>query len=71
MFSSFLWVDDLVKDNPIHLKKYFIPGKEQKTVFKCLHMPAKHEIELKNYFALMRAFEQQPRNYEELRYTFL
>jgi len=57
---------DLVKDNPIHLKKYLVPSKEQKTIFKYLQMPAKHEIELKNFAPLMEAFEQQPKNYEEL-----
>jgi hypothetical protein len=29
-------------------------------------MPSKHEIELKNFDPLMKAFEQQPKNYEEL-----
>ncbi|MEM5773086.1 MAG: DUF763 domain-containing protein [Candidatus Aenigmatarchaeota archaeon] len=57
---------DLVNDNPIHLKKYLVPSKEQKTIFKYLRMPAKHEIELDNYKALQKAFEQQPKNYEEL-----
>lgn len=57
---------DLVNDNPNHLKKYLVPSKEQKTIFRYLKMPPKHEIELKNYSALMEAFEQQPKNYEEL-----
>jgi hypothetical protein len=57
---------DLVKDNPIHLKKYLVPSKEQKTIFKYLQMPSKHEIELKNFAPLMEAFEKQPKNYEEL-----
>jgi hypothetical protein len=57
---------DLVKDNPIHLKKYLVPSKEQKTIFKYLQMPAKHEIELKNFAPLMEAYEKQPKNYEEL-----
>jgi hypothetical protein len=57
---------DLVKDNPIHLKKYLVPSKEQKTIFKYLQMPPQHEIELKNFKPLMEAFEQQPKNYEEL-----
>jgi len=55
---------DLVKDNPIHLKKYFSP------LFKYLHMQAEDEIELKNYEKLMKSFfqayEQQPKNFEEL-----
>ncbi|MEM5836749.1 MAG: DUF763 domain-containing protein, partial [Candidatus Aenigmatarchaeota archaeon] len=29
-------------------------------------MPSKHEIELDNYKALQEAFEQQPKNFEEL-----
>jgi hypothetical protein len=55
-----------VNDNPIHLKKYLVPSKEQKTIFKYLQMPPQHEIELKNFKPLMEAFEQQPKNYEEL-----
>ncbi|MEM5829638.1 MAG: DUF763 domain-containing protein [Candidatus Aenigmatarchaeota archaeon] len=57
---------DLVKDNPIHLRKYLVPNREQKTIFKYLQMPLKHEIELNNYKALQEAFEQQPKDYEEL-----
>ena len=57
---------DLVNDNPIHLKKYLAPSKEQKTLFKYLKMPVEHEIELDNYKALQEAFEQQPKNFEEL-----
>lgn len=57
---------DLVKDNPIHLKKYLVPNREQKTIFKYLKMPSQHEIELDNYKALQEAFEKQPKNYEEL-----
>ncbi|MFH8119570.1 MAG: DUF763 domain-containing protein [Candidatus Aenigmatarchaeota archaeon] len=56
---------DLINDNPIHLKKYLVPSKEQKTILKYLKMPAKHEIELDNYKVLEKVFEQQPKNYEE------
>ncbi|MEM5778126.1 MAG: DUF763 domain-containing protein [Candidatus Aenigmatarchaeota archaeon] len=44
---------DLVKENPIHLKKYLVLDK-------------KHEIDLKNYKSLINAYEFQPKNYEEL-----
>jgi len=57
---------DLINDNPIHLKKYLVFNKEQKTIFKYLQMSPTHEIELDNYKALEEAFEQQPKNYEEL-----
>ncbi|MDW8034149.1 MAG: DUF763 domain-containing protein [Nitrososphaerota archaeon] len=57
---------DLVKDNPMHLQAYISPSKEQKTLLKYLHMPQIHTIELKNYSGLMNAFEEQPKNYEEL-----
>jgi len=55
---------DLIKDNPVHLKKYFSP------LFKYLHMQSEHEIELTNYERLMKSFfqayEEQPKNFEEL-----
>jgi len=57
---------DLVKDNPVHLKRFLTPRKGQRTIFKYLKMPVLHEIDLKNYSGLMEAFEQQPKNYEEL-----
>ncbi len=44
---------DLIKDNPMHLKKYLILDK-------------KHEIDLKNFRGLMNAYEFQPRSYEDL-----
>jgi len=55
---------DLVKDNPIHLKKY-LTG--QRTLFNYgFTMPRKHYIDLKNFKPLMNAYEFQPKNYEEL-----
>jgi hypothetical protein len=56
---------DLVKDNPVHLKKYFAPGRTT-NIFKFLSMPPHHSIDLKSYKTLMLAYETQPRNYEEL-----
>jgi hypothetical protein len=56
---------DLIKDNPIHLQKYF-----SNNLFKYLRMPPQHGIELSNYKWLMKSFltayEQQPKNYEKL-----
>lgn len=43
---------DLVKDNPQHLKKYLLLGRK--------------EIDLKNFSGLIKAYEFQPKNYEEL-----
>jgi len=57
---------DLVKDNPIHLRKYFLSPTKSHRLFKYLHMPSQHEIELKNYKPLTQAYELQPKNYEEL-----
>ena len=55
---------DLIKDNPIHLKKYFSP------LFKYLRMESKHEIELKDCEKIMnsflKAYEKQPKDFEEL-----
>ncbi len=56
---------DLVKDNPIHLRKYFACG-----ILKYLKLPVKHRIEIKNYKGLMKAlylaYEKQPKDFEEL-----
>lgn len=54
---------DLVNDSPIRLKRYFVSSNN---IFKYLHMPAQHHIELKNYETLMKVNEIQPRNFEEL-----
>ena len=56
---------DLIKDNPIHLLKYF-----SNNLFKYLCMQPQHRIEISNYKWLMKgfiaAYEQQPENYEKL-----
>ncbi len=44
---------DLIKDNPVHLKKY-------------LFLDRKHGIDLRTYSGLLKAYEFQPKNYEEL-----
>ncbi|MBI5227156.1 DUF763 domain-containing protein [Candidatus Micrarchaeota archaeon] len=66
---------DLVKDNPIHLRKYFTG---QKTLFdefpstdNHYKLPARHEIidsdlTPKDWQVLEQAYELQPQNYEEL-----
>ncbi len=55
---------DLIKDNPVHLKKYF--SKQTTLLDYGFTMPRKHLIELKNFKPLMNAYEFQPKNYEEL-----
>ncbi|MEM4336619.1 MAG: DUF763 domain-containing protein [Candidatus Woesearchaeota archaeon] len=69
---------DLVKENPIHLKKYFSKqltlnkflGVEE-VITRELTMPAHHHIILSNLsektiLSLKNAYEIQPKNYEEL-----
>jgi len=69
---------DLVKDNPVHLKKYFSSNtlSSQKTLFDFsdkplmqLNMSRVHEIEnmnKTNFETLKKAYEFQPETYEEL-----
>lgn len=55
---------DLIKDNPLKLKKY-VNG--QTTLLDhSFTMPRGHPIDLKNFAPLMKAYEFQPKNYEEL-----
>ncbi|WP_455364930.1 DUF763 domain-containing protein [[Eubacterium] cellulosolvens] len=56
---------DLVKDNPEHLKRYF---SRQATLLD-FHLPRYHkipEMNKRNIKSLLRAYEVQPRTYEEL-----
>lgn len=66
---------DLIKDNPKHLRKYFLPKKQSTlNLFtdskeKILNLPQKHRIKMKgkiNFSTLQKAYEIQPENYEEL-----
>lgn len=65
---------DLVRENPIKLKKCMKPKKivtEQKTLFEYAeyNAPSRHyikKIDLGNFNALLSAYEMQPRDYEEL-----
>lgn len=55
---------DLVKDNPLKLKRYFT---KQTTLLNYgFTMPRNHLIDLKNFKPLLNAYEFQPKNYEEL-----
>lgn len=61
---------DLVKDNPKHLEKYFMP-KGQKTLFEYSEMtmmPNHYNLNLskRSLTFLKQAYEFQPKNYEEL-----
>ena len=65
---------DIIKDNPEHLEKYFTPS-VQRTLFNFNRhaidfiMPPHHEISDManiNLKTLQKAFEIQPKNYEEL-----
>ncbi len=64
---------DLIKDNPAHLKKYFKPS-SQKMLFDFedgFGLPPHHpvldiDISERGMEVLRRAYELQPRNYEEL-----
>jgi hypothetical protein len=68
---------DLIKDHPRHLKKYLIPSLGfQKTLFdfsadvsraKTFTLPPEHFPPLTSGLkTLLRAYEEQPKNYEEL-----
>ncbi|MBI5159323.1 DUF763 domain-containing protein [Candidatus Micrarchaeota archaeon] len=62
---------DLVKDNPEHLKKYFMKGQSCLNDFDSLVMPAHHpvlpcDLSEKDFAVLKSAYELQPENYEEL-----
>ncbi|MFZ5954951.1 MAG: DUF763 domain-containing protein [Nanoarchaeota archaeon] len=66
---------DIIKENPIHLKKYenkkIRLNHEQKQLFEFekFTMPRRHEIfqvDLGNFKALETAYENQPKDYEEL-----
>ncbi len=61
---------DLIKDNPVHLRKYF---SKQMTLpeFSTLTMPRHHpiynsDLTDKTLISLRKAYELQPKNYEEL-----
>jgi hypothetical protein len=61
---------DLVKDNPKYLEKY-VKGSTQKTLtnFESFTMPPKHTIinmNKRDITMLQKAYEIQPKNYEEL-----
>jgi hypothetical protein len=64
---------DLIKDNPVHLKKHFKPS-SQKMLFDFENgfgLPPHHpvldiDISERGMEVLRRAYELQPRNYEEL-----
>ncbi|MEM4152806.1 MAG: DUF763 domain-containing protein [Candidatus Pacearchaeota archaeon] len=57
---------DLIKDNPIHLKKEL----NGQTTLKFFSMPKEHFPKIKNlklnFKSLQKAYEIQPKNYEEL-----
>lgn len=65
---------DLIKDNPIHLKKYLKPlkkvEKQQKTLFdynRSFEMPKEHFPEIDaDLKTLIKVYEKQPDDYEEL-----
>jgi len=71
---------DLIKENPCHLRKFDLNAGNQKQLLEftdkplmCetlkLNMPARHEIlkiDLGNFDALEKAYEIQPKTYEEL-----
>ncbi|MCD6522598.1 MAG: DUF763 domain-containing protein [Candidatus Diapherotrites archaeon] len=61
---------DIVNDNPLHLKKYF-SGQMTLTNFEQLNMPTHHpvlsmDISKRGWDTLKKAYEFQPKNYEEL-----
>ncbi len=65
---------DLVNDNPEHLRKYLLPNRSQTSLSdfnSSIEMPKHHEIR-KNDFSekiinnLNKAYERQPRDFEEL-----
>ncbi|HEY9205304.1 MAG TPA: DUF763 domain-containing protein [Candidatus Methanoperedens sp.] len=64
---------DLVKDNPVHLRKYFKPAKQRMLEdFDCgFGLPTHHpvldiDISERGMEVLKKAYELQPGNYEEL-----
>ncbi len=63
---------DLVKDNPVKLKKFDKIKKTNQsslTEFASFSLPSRHniiKIDLGNFNALISAYELQPKNYEEL-----
>lgn len=61
---------DLVKDNPKHLEKYFIPkGQRTLTDYKTLTMGSDHynlNLSKRSLKFLKQAYEFQPEDYEEL-----
>ncbi len=64
---------DLIKDNPIHLKKYFKSEQKMITdftnnnlIFPSRHNILKIDISSNGWNVLKRAYEIQPKNYEEL-----
>ncbi|UCD03868.1 MAG: DUF763 domain-containing protein [Candidatus Woesearchaeota archaeon] len=66
---------DLIRDNPSHLRKYFLPEKQATlNLFtdakeKILNLPSRHDIKFSeriNFQTLQRAYEIQPENYENL-----
>lgn len=61
---------DLVKDDPNHLKKYFvqywISNQKQRNLLKYLWMSPKHTFEFNHFEILQKLHEIQPKDYEEL-----